>query len=703
MLFNKKSNLSERELFFRSLFLQEEINGDKLVNYIRIFIAFVLVALALIKADVFTQLIVTESLKLTFVFIAIALTYSVFLLILFRKKIYHPIIKYISVTIDMSLLVLSIYVYKLDPYAEYAHIFFLSRFSLISIFIALTFYRYSFRLAIYAGIITMVEYWALIIRGNHFVGLPFSFIGPDGNSYTSGFDSTEIYFKLIYILITAVVIGVLTLRFKNLVRSSIGREHEKNKLLTDNKIMETVNQENKKYLDNINEGLLLIDKNYIIKGQFSKKLIEIFETDNIEGKNIIDFLFPDKERYNDLRGELDQFLGILFNNTIADTDMIMDINPINNIKMAITDKNGEKKEKIISAGYHRIFKDEGVDEIMIIFNDRTHIIEAEQMLEEERNKHEAELEYISAILKTDSSTILYFFNDSMKAIKELEKNLETLHQEEVINHHFREIHSLKGNARNFELKYIANLSHEIEDYLDVIRKNPDKDYSYEISEIRTIIKNIHIQFEEIEALHEHFKRIVDTKIQSPSEPGSGNELDQFLNSLKKMTSDISNELEKKVSLTIKNNLEKLPHLDKLKNPIIHLIRNSIDHGIEDNFERMSLEKKEQGSIVLSLLKAENAYTIEIADDGKGIDFNAIYNKAVEKNVLNKETTYSKKQLLNVLFSPGFTTKKTATEFSGRGVGLDVVKADITKLKGKIRINSVENKGTKFRIVIPYIQ
>ncbi|MBB5218016.1 response regulator [Treponema rectale] len=143
-------------------------------------------------------------------------------------------------------------------------------------------------------------------------------------------------------------------------------------------------------------------------------------------------------------------------------------------------------------------------------------------------------------------------------------------------------------------------------------------------------------------------------------------------------------------------------LEKLKEILLHLMRNSLDHGIETEKERIAAGKSPNGKIYIYTTQISNHIIITVGDDGKGIQYKSIKEKALllypqQKNEIN---AMSEKQLQQYLFLPGFTTKDSSTEMSGRGMGLDIVRSNMERIKGKIQIFSEENKGTQFKLTIP---
>lgn len=143
-------------------------------------------------------------------------------------------------------------------------------------------------------------------------------------------------------------------------------------------------------------------------------------------------------------------------------------------------------------------------------------------------------------------------------------------------------------------------------------------------------------------------------------------------------------------------------VDSIQDPIMHMVRNSMDHGIEDTAEeRIAAGKNPQGEIVLSASHTSNEVIISITDDGKGMNPDKILAKAKEKGILVKpESEYSKKEALGLIMLPGFSTNQTVTEFSGRGVGMDVVKKNVESVGGVVSLTSEEGQGTTFSIKIP---
>jgi signal transduction histidine kinase len=694
---NKITNQETLQLN-KELFYKEEFKGEKIVSYIRIFILASMAIMTFIKAGIFSgKLIMNQSISFTIILLIISVIYSAVLFVIYKFNIYHPIMKYFSSSIDLTICVLSIFVYRFGTHEEYATIYFIAKYSALFIMLSLTLLRYSFWLSVSSGILVGLEYLFLIIWNNQMNNLSFYFVAPEGQVCHSTFYLIEEYLKVVYLIIAGFMTGILSNNFKQIVINSILKEQEKTNLMMDNAIIETINTENKKYLDNIQEGLLIINNEFLIKGHYSKHLEQIFEQTGFEGSNFIDFIYPDKTVQEEKRMLLKKFLNLLLKNTLVDNEILNDVNPLKNETIIIKKENGETVEKIISASFTRIENSAVIEEIMVIFDDKTLIVKAEKELVEEKIKRETELENISVILRAEQEYLLEFIEDTIKTLDNFELRLDDLSKPAVLNEMFREMHSLKGIARSLEFKSVSQAIHEIENTLALLRDNKQQ-LTFEIkNDLRKKVNVIFIEIENIKKLQEKFKKFSNIKI----ETRKTQTVEEFIDNLKNMTEDIAKENLKKINFHSENNLkEQINFLKEIKNPIIHIVRNSIDHGIEDRFERITKGKDEFGNIKLRLNNDDSNFIFEVIDDGSGIDFNKVKIKAEKLGYIQNNENIPDKKLLNLLFLPGFSTSEEITDLSGRGVGLDVVKEIVNKLNGKISVATEKDKGTKFTIKIP---
>lgn len=172
----------------------------------------------------------------------------------------------------------------------------------------------------------------------------------------------------------------------------------------------------------------------------------------------------------------------------------------------------------------------------------------------------------------------------------------------------------------------------------------------------------------------------------------------------RLVRDLSKELNKQINLVMLGKETELDRqlIEKIKDPLMHMIRNSADHGLETPSERKALGKPLEGTITLNAYHQAGHINIEVSDDGKGINVQKVKEKLIKNKLVSEEElkTLTYEQICNYIFNPGFSTAEVVTNISGRGVGMDVVENNINEIRGTVELKSVPGKGTKFIIKIP---
>lgn len=174
------------------------------------------------------------------------------------------------------------------------------------------------------------------------------------------------------------------------------------------------------------------------------------------------------------------------------------------------------------------------------------------------------------------------------------------------------------------------------------------------------------------------------------------------NRLPRLVRDMSHKLGKRVELHISGDQTELDKtvIERIGDPLLHLVRNCLDHGIEPPAERIAAGKPETGIIELKAYQKGGNVMIEINDDGRGIQRDRVFTKAVERGLIAADAKYTSKEIHEFIFMPGFSTAETVSDVSGRGVGMDVVRSNILSLGGSVDIVSEEGKGTRFTVRLP---
>ena len=171
---------------------------------------------------------------------------------------------------------------------------------------------------------------------------------------------------------------------------------------------------------------------------------------------------------------------------------------------------------------------------------------------------------------------------------------------------------------------------------------------------------------------------------------------------KRIVHDVSKKLGKDVELIINGGETEMDKtiVEKISDPLIHIVRNALDHGIESTNERIGLGKKQKGRLELNAFHDAGTIAIQIIDDGKGLDEERILKKAIEKGLVEPEAKLTQKEIFALIFEAGFSTADAVSDLSGRGVGMDVVRRNIQALRGTVDIQSTKGKGSTFTIRLP---
>lgn len=172
--------------------------------------------------------------------------------------------------------------------------------------------------------------------------------------------------------------------------------------------------------------------------------------------------------------------------------------------------------------------------------------------------------------------------------------------------------------------------------------------------------------------------------------------------MQRLVRELSHKTGKKVSLMISGEGTEMDRsmVERIEDPLVHMLRNAVDHGIEPAADRVAAGKSPEATIRLSAYHEGGSVVIEVADDGRGLNREAILRRAVERGLVREGETLTDAEIYALIFAPGFSTAVAVTEISGRGVGMDVVKRTVEDLRGRVMISSVPGQGSTFRVVLP---
>lgn len=452
-------------------------------------------------------------------------------------------------------------------------------------------------------------------------------------------------------------------------------------------------RENGRYLQNINDGLLFIDYGQIISPYYSKALEELFDREEIAGQHLSDFLYPDREKFHDRRKELEKYIVSLFHDPagIGSGGEVVE-NPLHKIWISRDDG----KRILVDGSLRKIEEDGELVQLMIIFRDRTDEGILVRKLDEKDMRSDFEIESIVAILRAGPGPFLQFIEESGIVLERFRKDIPILDEPVVIQRSFRDINSMKCSSAYFEFRAVEKLCHNLEDILSEFRKgNFSRREALDI-----IVDDIYIQFDHIRKLINRFQEFLSSA-EGRIYKTDRNDQEHFFDTLRIMMARHSDELGKDFELSLSSEYENFSRIGELKTPVIHLLRNAADYGIELPEEREKNGKNRRGKIELKIVGEGDGHTkVIVSDDGAGMDFERLRVLAVEKGFIKSEDSPGQANLIRTLFSSGFSSRDEMSGLSGRGVGLDAVKDQISRMGGRISVKTERLKGSRFTIILP---
>jgi len=452
--------------------------------------------------------------------------------------------------------------------------------------------------------------------------------------------------------------------------------------------------------DSMKIGLFYMDQNYVIQDHYSRYLEELLSEENLFGK-----LFTDVIANSVTTKELDSikdYFAMVLERTY-EQDMLDDINPLNELHY-INVRTGDRK--VFQCAFATVERGHGEVFLLVTVYDITTRVELQQKLAEEEGKRQEEMQSVFELIQVEPAVFGDFMEDTEFEFTNIDKILknDTLSAHDALVKVYQSVHAIKSNSVILGLNVFGNKVHNLESRIKKLREQET-----EVPFVEML--NLTVEIEKISNEREGFKEIID-KLQSYAGSagggGGGGERQSvkvLVESLVKTTARVAQDMGKQIKFfapeiepeAFENSPRRV-----VKDILMQLIRNSAVHGIETPEERKKKGKNETGIVKLTIKKSEDHkhVHVKLADDGNGLNYKKIAQKALQKNLIKKEDAANKDALLKVIFMPGFSTAETETVHGGRGIGLNLVRDRIKEINGTIKIRSEEGKGTVFLISLP---
>jgi len=470
------------------------------------------------------------------------------------------------------------------------------------------------------------------------------------------------------------------------------------------KVLEAARKETTEILQTVNEGLFLVHSDLSIGSQCSKELDKIFNLASYEGVNFKDLL-------KDIISEKDLetahgFVRLLFNEKVKEK-LIKDLNPLDHIQVNIDDGKGAYVTKYLSFDFKRVMQGHDIVDVLVVVNDITETIKLEEALDEAKAQNEKQIAMLTHILQANPAQLKLFLNNAYRCFSDINQLLKQPAKKqsqfkEKIHTIFTEVHRFKGDASALELTDFAAMAHKFESELAEMK---DRN-GLRGQDFLGLTVHLNQMISHTQAITHLMKKLSDFGADPAATKNSHQAPGNSWQHLTRLVSDIAGRYKKKAIL-VTSGLNEIYLSEELHNTInsvcVQFIRNAIVHGIESPDERESLQKDECGRIDIRLAECgDGTLELVIRDDGAGFDYQKIREHALNTGEWSEQEIegWDNKQLLSLIFTPGFTTADQLTEDAGRGVGMGVIMQKIKAHNGRIIVSNCHNRYSRFVICFP---
>lgn len=519
----------------------------------------------------------------------------------------------------------------------------------------------------------------------------------------------------------ALLAGMLLVYLAAIQKLKQRKVEEQNKLL-ESKVAERTrdlaekNRDIQILLINMRQGLLAIEADGRIYHEYSAYLESIFETSDVAGRDAVDFLFSGASLGGDKRKQFEAGLGSIVGQDYLNFELNADLL----IGEYMTVING--REKILSLDWSPILDSEGgVEKLMVIVRDISEL----KVLETEAEVKRRDLAMVSQLLDVGEVKFFNYYESVLKYIKssaELVANASVF-DKGILGSLFRNMHTIKGNSRAFGFVYVSDVAHEAEMFFEKVAQIPIEparnQMQADLARVLATVAEYYRIYTEVlqrqkiggdhglgywmpkplmDRLRQYIEPIKTCK------PDSYQLIQAVINRVSSAPlSDVISTVIESVPAMAVSLGKKVPQVqidDKgigileythavLRDVFTHVIRNSVDHGLEAAQVRIAKGKNPVGTIQISAESDGESLYISIADDGNGLNLNGLYRKGLKLGVIAKTDQLTRLDVARLVFTPGLSTKEIADQISGRGVGMDAIKQFLSELECEVDVSIID--------------
>ncbi|MBX3653428.1 MAG: type IV pili methyl-accepting chemotaxis transducer N-terminal domain-containing protein [Ramlibacter sp.] len=470
------------------------------------------------------------------------------------------------------------------------------------------------------------------------------------------------------------------------------------RLRTSDAAIEAANEENREILVSVREGLFLMTPDHRLGSQLSRSAHELFGQPLKPGDSFFALLAPlvSAKALADAR----DYVELLFAPHVKEA-LVQGINPLSEVEVSVRNRLGQDQRRFLSFHFNRVQEGEGVRHLLVTVQDITARMELEARLLDERQRSQKEFAMLLKAFDADPAMLRQFVaraetgllevNDLLRSTSSAQGEMAVL---KAINEACRRIHALKGDAATLGLETLASQAHGFESELQRIR-----DSGGGTGHLGDTLLTLPMPLEDLLNKVAALKSLTGVQRPPTTDAPTGEAINQALT---RLADDAAAAGGRQVKAVIRmgslSDLE--PQAGDLVREIaVQLVRNAVTHGIEPPAQRLASGKLAQGQLEVHLVRGETEWTLSVRDDGNGLSAQSVRQRLLTLGWYTSAQldSFNDRQIIAHIFKPGFSTAGQLTTHAGRGVGLDVVQANVQRLAARMMLTSTPGQFTEFRI------
>ncbi|MEO8023683.1 ATP-binding protein [Polaromonas sp.] len=471
------------------------------------------------------------------------------------------------------------------------------------------------------------------------------------------------------------------------------------RLNTSDAAIEAATEENREILASVREGLFLLTPGHQLGSQLSRSTHELFGKTLVPGQNFFAVLstLVSAKALTDAR----DYVELLFSPHVKE-QLVQGINPLAEVELTVRNRLGQDSNRYLSFHFNRVYEAGSVRHLLVTVQDITQKVELQARLTGERQRSQKELSMMLKAFETDPAMMRGFVeraeasllevNDLLRSTSSAASETQVL---KAVDAAYRRIHAIKGDASSLGLEILASLAHQFENELQKLKDSG--------AATGDALLALPLPLEDLLSKVAAFK-VMSVKRGNDSAQATAEAVPQALHAtLTQLADQVGTACGKNVCTSVQMDAAPgLPadKLDLLRELAIQLVRNAVVHGVEMPSAREAAGKALQGQVVVKLTREDGGqWELSVRDDGAGLNAANVRRRLLELHWYTAEQlqSFSDKQIVAHIFKPGFSTVASTTAHAGRGVGLDLVQANVQKLGARLLLASIPGQHTEFRI------